>query len=78
MTHNECRKIHRRLAAFTATRPPIKKKDGRCQRQISRYVVADDTIYAIRCSRKLGHESPHRFRRGHGMPPCELKFKKLG
>lgn len=70
-----CHAIHKRLARFTAKRPPIQPGDGRCVRQTSVYTPETEAITACRCIRKEDHESPHRFRHPSG-DVSELKFKK--
>lgn len=70
-----CSAIHKRLARFTAKRPPIPPGDGRCVRQTSVYTPATDKITADRCIRKENHGSPHRFRSPSGVV-SEIKFRK--
>ena len=69
--------ICKRLARFTAKRPPIPPGDGRCTRQTSVYTVATEKITACRCTRKENHEPPHRFRHPSGIV-SEIGFKKDG
>lgn len=76
MTPQKVLAVHRRLARFTAKRQSIPPGDGRCVRQTSSYVVATEEIFARRCTRKEGHQSPHRFRAQRGAVPFDLPFKK--
>lgn len=68
--------IHKRLARFTAKRPPIPPGDGRCVRQTSVYSAETEKITACRCVRKENHDPPHRFRHPSGIV-SELGFKMV-
>lgn len=68
--------ICKRLARFTAKRPPIPPGDGRCVSQVSVYTVATEEIRAVRCRRRENHESPHRFKHPSGYV-SEVKFKPM-